>query len=368
MGLSLQQMDPSNSPFGANVQVGANGLPIQPYKAPDINTEPVRPDFISQLDPVTGLLKSPYVMEGKYADINLNTDGLDAVRQRALAQGPSAWANLMLQQQGIQNQASREAAIKQSLSGDQQAQANLAMQGGLSSGARERMAMQSSRDLNQTKQTQANQANLANLGIQTQDETMRQNALMQLPGMEIASLQPAQNNRLFQAGLQQYDIQNALQDVSQQNASNLASYTEAMKGYAANQQSQAQAQQSGGGSWVCTEIEKQLPFEKFDKECLIKMSKYTTSIHPIVGKFYFFRCRVLVDKMKEAKVDFKEFKDVIASMIFKIKFKEMEAAYDQYKEFVMGLISKYWPDCDDVVYQNLLLGKESDLKGESHAV
>lgn len=121
----------------------------------------------------------------------LNTQGLEKYRQEATRTGPSAWAGLMGKQQEQEYQKALEASRGQLASQTAGAESALAMRGGLSSGARERLQkqgllaqMQAGQNLSQQKS-----ANLLQAAIN--DEQNRIAQLGALPGMELQALAPS---------------------------------------------------------------------------------------------------------------------------------------------------------------------------------
>lgn len=168
--------------------------------------------------------------------MNLDTSNLDkgmgAVRERALGTGRSGWANLMLQQQNQDSQNALGQANKDSLSSMQQAQSALAQRGGLSSGAAERLAGSSQKNMAMARLNANNQAAQGRMKIGLQDENQRMQMLQALPGMETQALQP-------KMAQQQFNIGNSLKGVESQNQNNQQVYGEKMKAWAANRQADA---------------------------------------------------------------------------------------------------------------------------------
>lgn len=224
--------------------------PNDPYSG-----QPTDPQFRSLLDG-TGQLSSlnkvtPQTsanqgsnqagFQSAWAGLTPNTQGLDMYRQQATSLGPSAWANMASNQAGAQAAGSNATA-----------NASLAMQGGLNSGARERLALGG-----------ANASNAAQQGIRSQDAAQKQTMLANLPGLENTALQPgiqqanawqsmAQNESAQNQQNQQFNVSNNLnaQNANQQqtaaqtaagNASNLNLYNQQMAGWAAGKQADATA-------------------------------------------------------------------------------------------------------------------------------
>lgn len=168
---------------------------------------PLQPGFVSIGDESTGLLKDPYLLKS-----TLNSDGLNQLRQETLRQGPSRWSQLQQQVQGdniAQSQASQV----------QNAQNSIASQGGLRSGAGERLAgMGVKQGLMARQQMQSNLAN--------QDEQNRQTNLRALPGMELA-------NAGYNDNVSKYNIDSAKGEMLQRRAFDANAYNEAMRAWGA---------------------------------------------------------------------------------------------------------------------------------------
>lgn len=123
--------------------------------------------------------------------INLDKRGLNKFRDEALRDGPSAWQNLMLERQKLEEQQGRDDVGALSSSQAAQARSALATRGGLTSGAAERLAGGASREAMMARQRLAGEGMRSRADISTQDEANRIAQLSQLPGMEVQSLQPA---------------------------------------------------------------------------------------------------------------------------------------------------------------------------------
>lgn len=190
-----------NNPF--NPQWSSQPVPM------DSAGRPLAPGFTTVGDAQTGLLRGEYNLQN-----NLNTQALGAARQEALRDPGqmSRWGQMALAQAQNQNAAQSAGQL-------QQAQNQLAMQGGLRTGARERLASQGMQ-----QQLRGNQAALGN--VQMQDEQNRQKWLQMMPGMELQAAQ-------YGSTLQDKNIDRALGEVAQGRYMQQRQYEEAMKGWAA---------------------------------------------------------------------------------------------------------------------------------------
>lgn len=147
-----------------------------------------------------------------------NRTGLDKFEQEAYRTGPSNWAKLSTQQQQMNADSARNRGTAEV--GSQAAKANddLAMTGGLTSGARERMATTAGRNQLDMSQQVGKQQGDNNLQIGINDEQNRISQLGQVPGMELGSanfdLSRAQGENAFNA--QNYQTQGGIWAAGQQ--------------------------------------------------------------------------------------------------------------------------------------------------------
>lgn len=215
--------------------------------------------------------------EQRFAGISADQRGLKAIREQALGMGESPWAKLQLAKQGIEEKGALENVGAQSAGARAEAESNLAMRGGLSGGARERLSQGAMSNAVLGGQGVRRAGELSRLGIQTTDELNRQNLLQQLPGMELAQLNPELQKATYLSGVEQtqnaadianqmanratgiagqqfniqqgteaqkFNTQAALNDILQKRAYDIGQYGEGMKAYAAQKTGEAAA--SGG--------------------------------------------------------------------------------------------------------------------------
>lgn len=114
-------------------------------------------------------------------------EATQALKAQAFAEGDSPWAKLQLAKQQQEQMAGMDAASKAGLQGMSQAQAQLASSGGLSTGARERMARGGSRDLMAARQAVGRQGIGSRLGIQSEDLDRKQGLLSDFATSESAA-------------------------------------------------------------------------------------------------------------------------------------------------------------------------------------
>lgn len=185
----------------------------------DETGKPKYPGFTSMIDPSTGFLDEKYQLKN-----TLDTAALDKLQEQALSEGPSKWAQLAEATQKSQAASQSQGAVADAAS-------RLAMRGGLSSGASERLGQAGA------AQSLAAQQDIGGK-ISIQDELNKQAALAALPGLQ-------QSKAQFGLGIDQYNIGNVLSQKQQEEAAKLADYQEQMKGYAAKKAGLATL--AGGG-------------------------------------------------------------------------------------------------------------------------
>jgi len=224
--------------------------------------------------------KSSENLNNRLSGIQLNKDALQELRRRSMDNGPSAWANIATQQQGIEEATNRDRAATQAASANEAARSDMASQGGMSAGARERLARNSQRDLAGARQDVARGGSTQRLAISAQDDANKTDILKALPGMEVQALQPEFKKAEMQTGLEtsnndawrqlseseatrhqamdesqrqreqqanQFNISNAINQNTLKNVSNLSNYGEQMKQWAAFKQSKAMNTDEGKG-------------------------------------------------------------------------------------------------------------------------
>lgn len=158
-------------------------------------------------------------------------EALQKLKEQAFAEGDSPWAKLQLESQGLEESRARDQAARSQAQGLAQAQANLMRQGGLSSGARERMAQTGARDLMFAQQGVAGQGMADRLGIQQQDLGRKTDLLKRFGDAESAA--------------RESNIGRTIGDVEKSGLFDVERYKQQMAAYGAKQS--ADAQRSAGG-------------------------------------------------------------------------------------------------------------------------
>lgn len=211
----------------------------------NVDGSPIRKEY-SSIGDGKGSLNDAYTLHGA-KDINVNKEGIDAVRKMALRKGPSDWTNMMLEKQGIQAGANRDDLSSKLAGSRSQAMSDLAMRGGLSGGARERMAANSMRESNLARQSLSRNEALDKTNLLADDEKSRVNLLTQMPGLENEASKSDFANREYSTTVSKYNLDNVLKDKSAKDAWDSNTYNEQMKKWASDAQANATASSGGGG-------------------------------------------------------------------------------------------------------------------------
>lgn len=212
-----------NTVFGGPLNPSNNfgGLLGNNNKQPLGNGQPLPPGFSPIID-----MNS---LQGELNAIPVDMSGIDAFRSQALRTGPSTWANLAKTTAAAQEANQKEQAKTAANSNEAQADDQLAMSGGLSSGARERVAEGGATNSMQAIQDLTRQGNINDLQIGENDEQNRISQLGSLPGMENQAIAPLFQKASILTNAQEQE-QGALNNYNQ----NL--YDQQMSAWAANQQ------------------------------------------------------------------------------------------------------------------------------------
>lgn len=204
---------------------------------------PMRPEYESLLDPTTGLMKDIYKYNPKQLDPT-TLEGYQAVKKRVMTEGPSAWATQMLEKQKFEEAQQKDAAARQAMSSAAQARGQLAMRGGMSSGARERLAQGGGRDLLMARQGAASEGIKGRLGINIEDEAQR---MKLLPEFANAESKIAESNLALGNKAQEWNILRSLEEKRAKDAQELAVYQEQIKKWGSEREAEATKNSGGGG-------------------------------------------------------------------------------------------------------------------------
>jgi hypothetical protein len=167
--------------WGAAIPTGGASLALE-SQADNLKSQ--RQAWNPNTDYLSGMPTAPTdVMNG----VNLDRSGLNAFAGEAMRTGPSAWSKLATQQQDQSQADALQRGTAQTAATTQGAQDQMAMQGGLTSGAAERVAQSGARNMLDMGQDIARQGDQNRLQVSINDEQNRISQLGQLPGMQLAA-------------------------------------------------------------------------------------------------------------------------------------------------------------------------------------
>lgn len=178
-------------------------------------------------------------VEGRLAGLSYDTRGLDAFRQEALRKGASPWARMSSRRQFAEETDMRERARREGAGQAAQGRTMLAMRGGLSSGARERMGREAIRSGVGAGQDVARQGGMNRLAIGIQDEQNRIGNLSQLPGMEGAKFQSDLQKEQLWTASKNNDLMRLMTENQAKNQFGQNTYQQQMQAWAADRQAHA---------------------------------------------------------------------------------------------------------------------------------
>ncbi len=265
---------------------------------------------------------------------SLDRSGLNAFRGSAMRQGASPWADMATAKSYVDQAGSQDSLRHTAMSDTATAQGNLAMRGGLRSGAAERVQTGGNRDAmnGQVELAKTGMSNRAQIGIN--DEQNRVTQLGMLPGMDLQA-----------SGFGQKESNN-------QNEYNLGQYNNLATTIAAGRTADATAR-AGGGSFLCDKVstlhdDKGWGLE--DARALLKFRRYAIRRnHPGV-LFYLRQGDQLVKRMDKGKHDWLETLKFVRSIISTVERGDLDVALTWYAATVFSYMDKYWPECQDPAY------------------
>lgn len=188
----------------------------------------VAPGFESLRDE-SGNLRSQYALDPS------KSAAFAELQKQAMAKpGESAWAKMQLDRQGIEEQMQKEGAGRSAQTALAQTQGQLMRTGGLSSGARNRLAMQTSRDTARAQQDVARQGMLSRLGIGESDIGRQSQLLAQVGQTEL--------------GAQEKNLAQLTGDIQSKRDFDLERYRQQMAAFGADKTANAQIQAANRSS------------------------------------------------------------------------------------------------------------------------
>ena len=188
--------------------------------------------------------------------LNPSRAGFNAASGKAMQQGPSAWAGAMRQQNAGEAMQARNRGNAEAMGNAAQARGQLAMRGGLNSGARERIASDAARNqLSMSQNVGAEQAK-NNLNIGVQDEAQKNALLGQVMGQENNMANFDMDKTKLYGQAIQGDTNTYMSAVDKANAQANNIYQQQGLMWGAGKQADSTAKSGGGGTYFCTELLK----------------------------------------------------------------------------------------------------------------
>lgn len=233
----IQGIDPSNEHnpvFGAGGVMGKKPVNLVGMERPT----PLA--YQQSYDPRT--MSMTPALQGQLNGNQLNQAGLNKYRGEAMRTGPSAWAGLANQQQSAEQMNQQNLGARQAASAGADARSQLAMGGGLSSGASERVAREQGRNYLGMSQNAAQQGAQNRMQVGLNDEQNRISQLGSLPGMDVAAHGAGLQDINAWAQGKQFDVGNQVNEGRAQNLFNSEQYKNQMAAWGANNQANATAQ------------------------------------------------------------------------------------------------------------------------------
>lgn len=208
---------------------------------------PLSPEWQGIANP-DGTLKSPYEL-AQWQQVTPDTQALDIFKQTALRQAgaESPYAKLALERQQLEQAAQADQAGQGAANTMLQAASRLAQSGGVSGGARERLARQGAQAGFIQRQGVERQGMFDRLGIRTQDEQNRLAGLQSLQGMQNQQADIQFKNQQQAANNMQFNVTSRQKEQEAKRLFDVNKYNEQMRAWAAGKAADAQRNAAGGG-------------------------------------------------------------------------------------------------------------------------
>lgn len=208
---------------------------------------PIAPGFQGIANP-NGTLRPEFELS-PWQQVAADTAALDVYKQTALRDAgvDSPFAKLALERQQLEQAASADQAGQGASNSMLQAASRLAQSGGVSGGARERLARQGAQAGFIQRQGVERQGSLDRLGIRSQDEQNRLQGLQSLQGMQNQQADIQFKNQQQAANNMQLNVQARQKEQEAKRLFDINRYNEQMRAWAAGKSADAQARAAGGG-------------------------------------------------------------------------------------------------------------------------
>lgn len=208
---------------------------------------PIAPTWQGNANP-DGTLNPNFELS-PWQQVNADTGALDLYKQTAqrAAGVDSPYAKLALERQQLEQAASADQAGQGAANTMLQAASRLAQSGGVSGGARERLARQGAQAGFIQRQGVERQGALDRLGIRTQDEQNRMAGLQSLQGMQNQQADIQFKNQQQAANIGQFNVGARQKEQEAKRLFDVNRYNEQMRAWAAGKSADAQRSAAGGG-------------------------------------------------------------------------------------------------------------------------
>jgi len=204
------------------------------FRYPD---QPTRPKYTPAYDPLNMSLYQK--TKGDLDAIKPDMSGYDAFKAQAMRSGPSAWAGLQKGRIGLEAAGAKDRGLRESGARAADASSRLAMRGGVTSGARERIAKQGLRDALDMNRSIEHDKGVNLLQTDINDEQNRIQQLGMLGSVQNQYLQPQFEKTKLTGQAHQFDIGQAVGEGQRANDFAMDKYKTSMGAWAANKQAKA---------------------------------------------------------------------------------------------------------------------------------
>ncbi len=195
-------------------------------------------------------------VRGELDGVSQDMGAYNAIRDRALGTGTSPWLALQQQGLGLKLDQMRDDGQVASGSANAQAMSQLARTGGLSGGARERVARFGAQNANAENQRIARFGAEQGNQFQVQDELMKQQALNQLSGLDQQNFDNSMGkantyinalgqDQLGKAKMDEYNLATSKDELTAKRLFDTNQYNEKMRAWGAGKTADAQANAKG---------------------------------------------------------------------------------------------------------------------------
>lgn len=233
-----------NNPFTAQIKYQEKEVKNLDMQKKGLNPDgsPIAPEFKTILD-AEGNLPEKYKLISQLLDPN-TLEGYNMLKQIATETGPSKYAQTANKQAELSRQDTIDAAQRAAGAGVATARSNLAMRGGASAGARERLEGDAQMGLMGAKQGAYRQTGNQLLDIMKDDETRKRQALTQFG--EAEGKIALGNNALTNQD-RQFNLNNILKEEDMRRNYNQDTYKQKLDQWGAIKQAEATRNSGGGG-------------------------------------------------------------------------------------------------------------------------